>query len=381
MEEALLLKNLETALEEAKVIPLWGSPPPFPLDAFAKELSQVIEQEEVKIEIESTDWMGADQLLEGMGQDPSVLPFTLSPLPGEFFWVLAKSGNNKLSTLLTSDKKGFTDPALQEGFAKFFYLNVLDVFNQLNPFGNLTATLASDCPLPEEAALCYNICVSVGEKTFNARLICPKETRLSFASFFQMHTPPLLSDPEHASLPVPLHIEVGSTQLRADEWSKAKVGDFLLLDRCTYDLDAKRGRGTLVLGTTPLFDVRLKDGEVKLLEPAMIQEEHTMHEDNPDENEHLSKMEEDTEAPLWSGEDGEKSQIEPSQVPIHLTVEVGRLQMPLDKVTQLKPGNVLELGHSPEANVHLTIGGKRVATGELVRLGDALGVKILKIGG
>ena len=54
--------------------------------------------------------------------------------------------------------------------------------------------------------------------------------------------------------------------------------------------------------------------------------------------------------------------------------------MPLEKVTQLKPGNVLELGLSPEPVIHLTIGGKRVAKGELVRIGEAFGVKILTLG-
>jgi flagellar motor switch protein FliN/FliY len=44
----------------------------------------------------------------------------------------------------------------------------------------------------------------------------------------------------------------------------------------------------------------------------------------------------------------------------------------------LKPGNVLELSVRPEQGVDLSIGGKKVAKAELVKLGDVLGVKILE---
>lgn len=87
------------------------------------------------------------------------------------------------------------------------------------------------------------------------------------------------------------------------------------------------------------------------------------------------------EKPLWAPQNGGEEKVLPSgKIPIQITVEVGRLQMPLEKVTQLKPGNVLELGLSPQPDVYLTVGGKRIAKGELVNLGEALGVKILKLG-
>jgi flagellar motor switch/type III secretory pathway protein FliN len=53
--------------------------------------------------------------------------------------------------------------------------------------------------------------------------------------------------------------------------------------------------------------------------------------------------------------------------------------MNVDKLLQLSPGNVLELGVKPEQGVYITIGGKRLAHAELIKVGETLGVKILKL--
>ncbi|NDE82905.1 MAG: YscQ/HrcQ family type III secretion apparatus protein, partial [Chlamydiia bacterium] len=50
------------------------------------------------------------------------------------------------------------------------------------------------------------------------------------------------------------------------------------------------------------------------------------------------------------------------------------------QLLELRPGNVLDLQVKPEQGVYVTVGGKRIARGELIKLGDVLGLKILKIG-
>ncbi len=61
---------------------------------------------------------------------------------------------------------------------------------------------------------------------------------------------------------------------------------------------------------------------------------------------------------------------------ITLSVEVTRIKMSLDKVLALRPGNILELSSSPEQGVTLTSGGRAVARGELIQLGEVVGIKI-----
>ena len=72
--------------------------------------------------------------------------------------------------------------------------------------------------------------------------------------------------------------------------------------------------------------------------------------------------------------------ISAHDIPVILTVEVARLRMSVEKLLQIKPGNTLELATHPEQGVDLSINGKRIAKGELVKIGEALGVKILQIG-
>jgi flagellar motor switch protein FliN/FliY len=67
-------------------------------------------------------------------------------------------------------------------------------------------------------------------------------------------------------------------------------------------------------------------------------------------------------------------------IPLTFTVELGRFEMPLDKLLKVEPGNIIDLALKPEEGVYLTLQGKRVAKAELVKIGEAIGVKILKVG-
>ena len=80
------------------------------------------------------------------------------------------------------------------------------------------------------------------------------------------------------------------------------------------------------------------------------------------------------------GQTHSEEMISPKKVPIHLSVEVAHLKMNLDKLLKLKPGNTLELNVKPEQGVSLVANGKCMAKGNLVQIGDVIGVKITKIG-
>lgn len=390
MKNTLLLKKLEGALEELQAIPLWGTAPPFPWEDFSSELSQALDLKGLEISHHKTEWLSKEALISGMGDKPVCQAISLSPIPGNVVWIMPEKSRDALIQLLLSrdeKSKGFIEPSLQEGFYHFILLNILSAFNRKGIYGHLSASLSDENELPAEGAFAIDISIKRGPATLWGRLLCPREVNASFASYFAMNKPPLLSDPNIAHLPVDLQLEIGATTLSAAEWKKLNKGDFILLDRCTYDLQHRRGTAALTLGNTPLFDVRIKEGEVKILEYALFQEEKPMtqyKDEDSDFEEDLSKMDEPGEADhLWSTKSSEvktEEFLSSKKIPVTLVVEVGRLQMPLDQVTKLKPGNVLDLALAPLPNVHLTIGGKRVAKGELVQLGDSLGVKLINIG-
>lgn len=366
MNEPLYLEKLEDAALEMTEIPLWGSPPPFPFEEFAASITEKLNLDSVEISDYKTNWVKKGQFLEGLGKSPFVQPFNLTPLPGTYFWVMPAESHHKLLEILLKMKgKGLSDSTLQEGFTSYLFLNVLEVLNSLNPYGNLVAHLAQEDDLPHEGALAIDVSITLDETSFWGRILAPKEARASFKSHFTMERPPLLIDSNFSSMPLTLRINIGSTSLSLEEWEEADTGDFILLERCSYDAAANKGTAILTLGSTPLFDVRIKEGQMKLLEYALTQEDYTMSE-------------EDDETP--SSELDEEGLLPSGKVPLQITVEVGRVKMPLEQITKLKPGNVLELGMSRAADVSLVVGGKKIAKGELVTLGEAIGVKILKIG-
>jgi len=68
-----------------------------------------------------------------------------------------------------------------------------------------------------------------------------------------------------------------------------------------------------------------------------------------------------------------------SEIPVTLTVELGRVSLPLGRLADLKPGDVLELGRHAREPVELTSGGRLIARGELVQVDTELGVRVTQV--
>jgi len=65
-----------------------------------------------------------------------------------------------------------------------------------------------------------------------------------------------------------------------------------------------------------------------------------------------------------------------TEVPVTLVVELGRVNLSLGRLADLKPGDVVELGRHSREPVELTSGGLVVARGELVLIDTELGVRV-----
>jgi type III secretion system YscQ/HrcQ family protein len=68
-----------------------------------------------------------------------------------------------------------------------------------------------------------------------------------------------------------------------------------------------------------------------------------------------------------------------NDVPVTLVVELGRVNLSLRRLADLKPGDVVELGRHSREPVELTSGGRLVARGELVQIDNELGVRVLSV--
>ena len=71
--------------------------------------------------------------------------------------------------------------------------------------------------------------------------------------------------------------------------------------------------------------------------------------------------------------------VAPLDVPVTLTVELGRINLTVTQLADLKPGDILELGRHSRAPVELTSNGRLVARGELVQIDTELGIRVSNV--
>ena len=97
----------------------------------------------------------------------------------------------------------------------------------------------------------------------------------------------------------------------------------------------------------------------------------------------------ENQAPAGEGEDQDKSaegapaaapdpDAASRKLPVEVAFEIGRMQLPLGKLAELQPGYVFQVPAQLEgANVTIRANGEAVGQGELVSVGDTLGVRLL----
>lgn len=66
-------------------------------------------------------------------------------------------------------------------------------------------------------------------------------------------------------------------------------------------------------------------------------------------------------------------------IPVTLTVELGRVKLPLERVTQLAQGSLVELAKASNEPVDVLVNGTPVARGEVVTVGEKYGIRILEL--
>lgn len=378
---SLYLQRLEGAMRKLQKIPLWGATPLFPWEKVSARLKESLLVESLQIQTKNSRFLEQNELLSGLGQDPTLLTLELTPLEGSAFWAMPKSEIEKLTSILLTQEginKGFSHEEFNAGYALFLFLKVLHILNEENAFGPLTAQIAPTTEFPAEGAICLDLSIEINRQILWARLICSEMLNETFMHYFasEPHSP--FSNQAAQDLLLPLSLEIGKTELSTTQWKKIKKGDLVLLDSCNFDPAQGKGSGILAIAGLPFFNVRLKDAEVKILEYAYHQEEMPMpHSHTPSPEESEGKEESDF-TPDREGSAVEEL-LSKREIPLTLSVEVTKITLPLEKIIQLRPGNLLDLKTNPQLLVSLTVNGQPLARGELVKIGESLGVRILAL--
>lgn len=68
-------------------------------------------------------------------------------------------------------------------------------------------------------------------------------------------------------------------------------------------------------------------------------------------------------------------------LPVTLVFELGRTLLPMGEIKRLGPGMIVPLAELKNETVDIIANGKRVGRGEIVRIGESLGVRVIGLFG
>lgn len=376
------LRRLSQALVPLDRIPLSGGAPVFPMDAVCERLQEIFELKSAKINLELPTWLAKGELLEGIGEETLLVPLICSPIVAPLFLAIARSDLVKAMLLLFSgDQEAAAqfDSSMREAFVHFIMLQLLQRLNEEGyPGEELSFRCGSPLPLPEEAALSIDLSLSLSRRKIHSRLLIPNTFYQEWCRRFAKRTPSPLPDALIQGLDLLLHLELGEIDLSYAEWSRVNSGDFIAFE----NIDSEKIRITLE-GET-LFGGRMTPEGV-IIEPSPPSRE--VREKMDEEREHEEQLAESEEE--WEEEDEEEEEkakpsthgmLSPDKIPLRLTVEIGQVATTAERLLTMQPGNVIELKRSLEQGVDLVVNGRRVGRGELMQIGDQIGVRVIEVG-
>ncbi len=402
------LQSVEKTLIDLDQIPILGKAPPFNWKALTLKLRDLLQIEDLELTPHEFAWRESDELLQSLGEHPLCLNISMLPLQGHVSALVAAQDFNSFASWVVEHKAGsntLLSPHFTDGLFHFVSLEVLKNLQSDACFDGFLMRILSNQLPPSSHSLVFDVSLKAYKEVLNFKLVVPEPFRKNWIQHFAarpMHIPQKMRQ----SVEVLCSVEAASLCMTRQEWGQVHVGDFIALDHEALDVENNSGSLYLSVEQQKLFRVRIKSHGLKILEQSIYQEEATsMDNEQEDLLSEISDLEqsrkesidpipadeeleefEENEPDSDSAEQSivvtpEKASLEKiEKVPLNIVVEVARFKMTCEKLMQLKPGNLLELNVSLEKPVDLVVNGRKIATGELVRVGETLGVQILKIG-
>lgn len=178
--------------------------------------------------------------------------------------------------------------------------------------------------------------------------------------------------PHLLKLPVAIPIVVDRAVLTVNELRELEIGAVVRVQRRAF-LDIGATLRLRFGGNDILVKVTGTRLTVVRIEPAgfsnamNLEREMEHHEDNV----------QSTEDDPASIEGSQSAPIDIAQLPVEVRFEAGRILTRYEELCRIQPGFTYELGHTlGEHTIDITANGALIARGELVSIGDQLGVRI-----
>lgn len=433
------LKTIPRSLLEFDTIPLFGATQPFPWEEVAGHIASELGLDGLELTVSDAKWREKEDLFSSLGDNLIPLNLSVSGLEGSLCWVMDRDELYFFASKLLNTEGEELDEETSEGFYRFLGYTAVNAISKADWDKTVSLHILNKKEMPAESSFCMDIKAIAGDHTLTGRLIISPTFQRAWKERFadRSLSMPGLGTTAGQQAEVTVHLEAGRTAFTSEEWEKLKAGDFILLDSCSLK-EGGKGKVTLTLMGTPLYTGRIKRDSIKIEEHPDFREVDVTMPDDPhknddtdfeDEFEDESFTDDDYDENLDSSDESdledesdfqdddesssfddqefdssaqveeeeqqvqeepapkstkaslEKTQpVSPSEIPMSVVVEVGRIKMNVKKLMELQPGNVIDLDVNPEDGIDLTVNGRCVAKAELLRVGETLGVRILDIG-
>lgn len=363
-------RKVDAALLQIDQTLLCGNAPRFDISQLSSLIAAHFDAPSLSVELGDCSWCAAGEIKEGLGSNVISLGISVTPLAGEVIWLMGRDDVAHLTSWLMNGKtrnRAISSEVLQEGFYRYLAIEALDALQGAEPLKNFSLKISDEGEMLEKNAYCIDVKLTFEKRSCWGCLVLSPRFLISWQRHFASLREIFCLSSIAESIEVPLSVCTGTFSLTSREWKQLKAGDFVLLDRGGYDPRHHEGAASLMLGSTALFHVSVKENKLKMLDYALFYEEGMKKPNAPAMSEHENPVPAEEERAMAIKE-----------LPLQVTVELARLRMTVNQLTKLAPGNFLELPIHPEQEVALTVNGQKIGRAELVYLGDVLGIRILE---
>ncbi len=340
--------------------------PPFPKELCQNRLKEKFRLEDANLTIQPRGSLTAAQAVQDFGTHFLVQSFLAQPLTsGTFFFVTSEADLQSFMVAVFNDSSlasYFYEKDKLLGFHYYFSAELCKLLQELAWIPSLSVRVVGDARFSTKdlqgSYQAVDVNCGLDGKTMRFRLLFPEATCDSCKDFLSASNQ---SFDIHQLDPTPLtmSVEIGYCQLTQEEWQQVEHGSFILLDSCLYDPDTEESGGLLTIQGHQFFGGRFVDqtsGEFKITSyPSLSQEAPT--EETP-----------------------EALPAAPLPGDYKLVAEASRYSLTVEEFLNLSQGSILNLnGIHPSRGVDLVLNGAKVGRGEIVSLGDVLGIRVLEV--
>ena len=412
------LPFISKAIIEAEEIPLI-QPLKISTDQIAKHLSSIFQTDNILLELEEFRFREEEGILSNMGQDVQVIHASLPPLDGNVLVIFDPEDFKRLINLSMNIENSNLSQDILHAYQDYFFVKIMQGIESAFQSSNLSIKLASKKPLERGAMLTLDGVLKISNTSFSFRLALSPTLRKSLKEYQLKEKFKPSNIPPH--IPVDLSCSIGKVVLSLKEWQTANEGDFIVVDSFGFDPTTKKGNLILSYKHHVLFHGELSESKVKISSTTVRSMETDSMANDPSKNQDAGEQEKDSSFFLGEDEDffqedeelqhllnEEQTKIhatsqEPLQeeatrekthdvaetevkktlgsedIPINIKIEIARLTLTAKELLEIQPGNEFSLGRDVDSLVDLVVSGKCIAKGELIKIGDILGIRILSL--